>query len=179
MSCLRYKVLSPIRLLLPISGVLFAIPFIFKEDLLLYTTVPLLYFLGLYFFLLNFPSVVEKLHQRPLYLEDLEIARLGTSTPDRTFQHIYSIIMNFLLAVLFAGFFEYVILQDDIKEKPIVEMAAIVGGNLGLYYKVQGIIGKFMIWICHKYKLKRLKKLEESPSSAKLREVEMKVIDKV
>lgn len=169
MSCLRYKVLSPLRLLLPISGTLFALPFIFEKDLLLYTTLPLFYFLGLYFFLLNFPGLAESLHKRPLYLEDLEIARLGTATPDRTFQNIYSIIMNFLLAALFAGLAEYIIL-NDIREKPIVEAFGVIGGNLGLYYKIQTTLGKVMIWICHKYKLRRLHRLEEAKQEIELPE---------
>jgi hypothetical protein len=159
MSCLRYKVLSPIRLLLPASGMLFALPFIFEKDLLVYTTLPLFYFLGLYFCLLNFPSIAESLHRRPLYLEDLEIVRLGTSTPDLTFQHIYNIIMNFLLAALFAGLAEYVIFQD-IRKKPIIEALGVIGGNLGIYYNVQTTMGKVMIWMCHKYKLKRLNNIK-------------------
>ena len=158
MSCFRYRIVSPIRLLLPVSGALFVLPFIFEKDLL-YTTLPLLYFLALYFFLLNFPGIAESLHRKPLYLEDLEIARLDSGTPDNSFQRIYSIIMNFLLAVLFAGLAEYIILQD-IKDKPIVEVAAIIGGNLGLYYKIQGIMGKIMIGLCHLAKMKELRRRE-------------------
>lgn len=153
MSCLRYKVTSPIRLLLPISGLLFAIPFIFEKDIFLYITLPLCYFAALYMVLLNFPGVVESLHTKPLYLEDLELARQGTDTPDLTFQYIYSIIMNFLLAILFAGISEYVILQP-IREKPIVEVCAIIGGNLALYYKIQGIVGKIILKLCHYFKIR-------------------------
>jgi hypothetical protein len=32
----------------------------------------------------------------------------------------------------------------------------VIGGNLGIYYNVQTAMGKVMIWMCHKYKLKRL-----------------------
>jgi len=160
MSYLRYNILSPIRLLIPVSGALFAMPFIFRQDLLLFTTLPLFYFLGLYFFLLNFPGIAESLHRRPLHLEDLEIVRLETSTPDLTFQYIYNIIMNFLLAVLFAGIVEYAVFQD-IRSKSVMEALGIIGGNLGIYYKTQTIMGKFMIWLCHKYKLKRMHELEE------------------
>ena len=167
MPCLRYKVTSPIRLLLPISGLLFAIPFIFEKDLLLYTTMPLCYFAALYLFLLNFPGVAESLHKRPLYLEDLELARIGTSTPDLTFQYIYSIIMNFLLAVLFAGISEYVILQP-IREKPIIEVAAIIGGNLTLYYKLQGFIGTIILALCHGYKMR---------ISDRIRQPEIEMVD--
>ena len=169
MSCLRYKVLSPIRLLLPISGTLFALPFIFEKDLLLYTTLPLFYFLGLYFFLLNFPGLAESMHKKPLYMEDLEIARLGVATPDRRFQHIYSIIMNFLLAAVFAGLAEYVIL-NNVRKKPIVEALGIIGGNLGLYYKIQSNLGGVMIWICHKYKLRRINQLEDETEGIELPE---------
>ena len=160
MPYLRYNILSPIRLLIPVSGALFAMPFIFRQDLLLFTTLPLFYFLGLYFFLLNFPGIAESLHRRPLHLEDLEIVRLETSTPDLTFQYIYNIIMNFLLAVLFAGIVEYAVFQD-IRTKSVMEALGIIGGNLGIYYKTQTIMGKFMIWLCHKYKLKRMHELEE------------------
>ena len=162
MSCLRYKVLSPIRLLLPVSGALFALPFIFQKDTLLYTTLPLFYFLGLYFLLLNFPGLVESLHRRPLHLEDLEMARLGTTTPDRTFQNMYSIVMNFFLAALFAGLTEYIVL-NDIREKSIVEALGIIGGNLGLYYKIQGWVGGVMIYICHKCKLRAIRNQESTP----------------
>ena len=148
MPCLRYKVMSPIRLLLPLSGLLFVIPFILEKDLLLYTTLPLSYFAALYFCLLNFPGVAESLHKKPLYLEDLKLERLESNTPDLTFQYIYSIIMNFLLAALFAGLSEYIILQP-IREKPIIEVAAIIGGNLTLYYKIQGIIGKIILKLCY------------------------------
>ena len=160
MPYLRYNILSPIRLLIPVSGALFAMPFIFRQDLLLFTTLPLFYFLGLYFFLLNFPGIAESLHRRPLHLEDLEIVRLETSTPDLTFQYIYNILMNFLLSVLFAGIVEYVVFQD-IRTKSVMEALGIIGGNLGIYYKTQTIMGKFMIWLCHKYKLKRMHELEE------------------
>ena len=94
-------------------------------------------------------------------MEDLELARLGSTTPDHTFQNIYSIIMNFLLAVLFAGLSEYVILQP-ISRKPIIEIAAIIGGNLSLYYKTQRIIGKVMIWVCHHYKIKTIERRSEN-----------------
>ena len=172
MSCLRYRVLSPVRLLLPISGTLFALPFIFEKDLLLYTTIPLFYFLGMYFFLLNFPGIAETLHRRPLYIEDLEIARLGAPAPDRTFQHIYSIVMNFILAALFAALAEYVILQN-VHERPLVEAMGVVGGNLGLYYKLQTALGRIMICICHKYKMRRLRLLQETSTTTPPSDIEI------
>ena len=100
-------------------------------------------------------------------MEVLEIARLGAATPDRTFQHIYSIVMNFILAALFAGLTEYVIL-NDVREKPIVEALGVIGGNLGLYYKIQNTVGGIMICICHKYKLRKLRRLEAATEDLEL-----------
>ena len=157
MGVLRYKIVSPIRLLLPISAALLVLPFIFKRDLMLFTTLPLVYFLASYFFLINFPGIVESLHKRPLYIEDLEVSDITSESSNLLFRHIYSIIMNFLLAFLFAGLSEYIILQN-IREKPVVEVVAIIGGNLGLYYKIQDIIGKIMLSLCHYIKTSEIKR---------------------
>jgi hypothetical protein len=149
---------------------------------MLYVTVPIFYFTGSYFLLLNFPGIVERLHRRPLYLEDLEIVSV-TQENNKTFQVIYSIVMNFLLAVLFAALTEYMLLQD-IASKPIVEVAAILGGTLGLYYKVQGITGKLLICICHQYKTYELRRIQRQiaqnttteTSSSPDREIEIVVL---
>jgi len=143
------------------SIALFVLPFIFNKDIVLYATLPLLHFLAVYFFLLNFPGLVESLHSRPLYIEDLEIASLGSSTPDRSFRTTYSIVMNFILAVLFAGITEYVVL-NDIRKKPVVEALGIIGGNLGLYYKLQDCIGSIIIYLCYNSKIKALSQTKES-----------------
>ena len=164
MPCFRYRILAPIRLLIPLAAGAFALPFILTRDLMLYVTVPIFYFTGSYFILLNFPSIAERLHQRPLYLEDLEIVSV-TQDNNQTFQIIYSIVMNFLLAVLFAGLTEYMLLQN-VASKPIVEVAAILGGTLGLYYKVQGMTGKLLIFICHRYKTYELNRLQACVASS-------------
>lgn len=113
--------------------------------------------------LINFPSISESLNQKPLYLEDLEILQEESETPDRTFRRTYLIVMNFILAVLFAGIAEYVILQG-VHDKPVVEIVAIVGGNLSIYYEAQSFIGRLIIWICHKCKENRIRRLSESES---------------
>ena len=108
MCKLRYKLLSPIRLLLPVSVVLFVVPVV-VEELMNYFIFPVFYFFGAYFFFLNFPSIAEKLHKQPVYLEDLVIARGGEL--DRSFQNYYNVIMNFTLAVLLAAFADYIIIE--------------------------------------------------------------------
>jgi hypothetical protein len=140
------------------------LPFIIDDFLTVYT-IPACYFFGAYFFFLNFPRIAEVLHQKPIYLEDLTIAQGGIL--DRKFQGMYSIAMNFILAVLFSSFAEYVIIQG-VREKPIVEIMAIVGGNLSLYMKTQNMVGKFLITICHCMKEKEVikRKLSDSESNS-------------
>ena len=142
---LRYKLLSPIRLLLPFSSALFATPF-FVPELMNYYMLPIFFFFGSYFLFLNFPSIAENLHARPVYLEDLVVARGGTL--DHTFQRWYSAIMNFVLSLLFAAFADYVIIKG-VRELPATEMLAIIGGNISLYMKTQDTIGKTLVGFIH------------------------------
>lgn len=165
----RYKLLSPIRLLIPISSGLFIVPFI-VDDFMIYYTFPLCYFFGAYFFFLNFPRIAEVLHQKPLYLEDLAIAQGGML--DRKFQGWYSIAMNFILALLFSSFAEYVIIQG-IRKKPIVEIMAIVGGNISLYMKTQNVVGKFLIMMCHCMKEEEIIKRKLSDSGSPPSDIQM------
>ena len=145
MCKLRYKLPSPIRLLLPLSAGLFVTPF-FVDELMNYYVLPVFYFVGSYFFFLNFPTIAEKLHQQPIYLEDLVLARGGKL--DYTFQQWYNVIMNLVLAVLFAAFADYVILKG-VEDLPLTEMLAIIGGNISLYMKTQDSVGKTLVGFIH------------------------------
>jgi hypothetical protein len=152
---LRYEICSPIRILLPISGVLITLPVFLKDELINYITIPIFYFFGTYFIFVNFPSVSEKFQQKPIYLEDL--ADNSGIVVKNKFKNIYGCLMNFVLAILFASFAEYVIIQG-IRDKAIVEIMAIVGGNLALYVKTQQTIGKVLLKICHCLKEKEVKR---------------------
>jgi hypothetical protein len=127
----------------------------------MYVSVPTFYFIGLYIVLVNFPVIAESLHQKPLYLEDLEILQEESEVPDQTFRRAYRLLMNFILAALFAAIAEYVILQG-VHNKSVVEVVAIVGGNLSVYYETQSFIGRLIIWMCHRCKQNRLRHLSES-----------------
>lgn len=145
---LRYRLWSPIRFLLPVSAVCFALPVIIDE---LYSVLwlPMLYFTGAYGVFVNFPCIVEKLHATPVYFEDLAITEKGVHKD--TLQLVYNIIMSFVLALIFAGVADYVVLQG-IESKPLAEVTAIVYANLALFMRIQNGIGSALMNVCNRLK---------------------------
>lgn len=139
------KLCHPIRLLLPVAGTLIALPIAIPDKFNIYLLTPIFYFFGTLFICINFPRMGEIMHERPIYLEDLSLA--SGSQRDK-FKNIYSGIMTVTLALLFALFSEYV-LSQDIFRKPVVEILAVIGGNLMLYIKAQHFVGKILITMCH------------------------------
>ena len=148
----HYSACSPIRLLLPISAIFMTLPCVFREELMNYYTFPIFYFFGSYFFFLNFPIIGEILHGKPVYIEDL-ILSTEEKVDDDSFKKSYAVIMNFILAVLFAIFSEYIIIQG-VRDKPVIEIFAIIGGNWSLYMKAQNTIGKILLDFCYCMKSK-------------------------
>lgn len=150
---LRYELCSPIRLLLPVSGLFLALPCIFRDELMNFYSIPVFYFFGSYFFFLNFPYIGEILHGKPIYIEDLIVVDTNSEI-DHSFKKIYTVIMNFILAVLFSLFSEYILIKG-IEEKPIVEILGIIGGNINLYMKAQNTVGKILLQLCYNMKEER------------------------
>ena len=150
-----------LKYLLPISAFLLISPLIFPEQLVNYITLPIFYFFGMFFLLINFRQVGEFLYRKPIYLEDLVVEhrmiRLQNPTiftgvyNDNTLQLTYGVVMNFILAFLFALFSEYIVVKD-VRQLPIIEIFGIIGGNLSLYFRVQSIVGKVIIKIFHIFK---------------------------
>jgi hypothetical protein len=152
-------------MLLPLSATCIMLPCIFQDTLINYIALPIFFFFGSYFFFLNFPNIGEVLHKRPLYIEDLVMDK-GNSI-DEYFKVSHGVIMNFILAMLFAVFSEYLIVQG-INDKHIVEVMAVVGGNMILYVKIQNAVGKLLLVTCHYLKRKR-----EAAQILKLQDIEM------
>jgi hypothetical protein len=154
---------SPVRALLPFAIGLLTLPFIFPV-LLTYYAIPFIYFTSSYIFFLNFPSLVASLQKRPLYLDDLILDSEDGDLRDNRFRKAHSLVMNFILAGLFAAFSEYVIIQG-IRKKPIMEILGLVGGNLSLYFKIQHMAGKMLLRLCHCLKEQEVtkRKLSDSP----------------
>ena len=162
----RYKACDPIRILLPIGGVFLVLPWIFKDALMNFYAFVIFSFFGAYFFFLNFPSIGEVLHGKPIYVEDLILINDNDTQRDETFKMLYAVIMNLVLAILFTVFAEYVIIKG-IEDKPLIEIFAIIGGNLSLYMKTQNTIGKFLIYFCYNCKEERKRKTSLDISMSK------------
>lgn len=151
--------INPIRALLPFSVLFTCLPFIFPEQLMTFISMPVFFFFGSYFFLLNFPRIGNKLHAKPLYVEDLILEY--NNVREHTFRNVYTVLMNFMLASLFAVVSEYLIIRG-IHDKPFIEICAIIGGNLSLYLKVQNVTGKLMLKIFYRMKQIEVRKRRES-----------------
>ena len=154
----RYSVCSPLRLLIPCTGALFAIPIFLKKELMNYYSLPVFYFFGSYFFFINFPIIGEILHGKPTYIEDLVLSSSHDGDiDDHSFKKIYSVLMNFILAVLFAVFAEYIIIQG-IRDKSVIEVLGIIGGNWSIYMKAADTFGKILLNICYCMKSKEVRR---------------------
>ena len=160
-----YPVLHPIRLLLPVSATFITIPCIFREQFMNYYSFPIFYFFGSYFFFINFPSLSEMFHKKPIYIDDLIIRSQGLTIDtdkklidDNSFRKLYNVAMNCILSILFASFSEYVILQG-VKTRSIIEICGIIGGNISLYIKVQNSIGKILLKVFYTQKERRKRTL--------------------
>lgn len=144
---------------LPITVGLIVVPIINNEYTLNYLLVPICYFFASLIVFLNFPIIVELLHSKPLYLENL-----ADNTPQlNRFKISYKYIMNICLAIVIGGISEYVIIQG-VNSKPIVELFAILGGNMALFMKIQHIIGKSLLYLCHCFKTREIRRLSDASS---------------
>jgi len=143
----------------PFTLGLVIVPIINNEYTLNYLLVPICYFLASLIVFLNFPIIVEVLHSKPLYLENLT-----DNTPQlNRFKNSYKFVMNICLAIVVGGISEYVIIQG-ISSKPIVELFAIIGGNMALFMKIQHIVGKTLLYVCHCFKTREIRRLSDASS---------------
>jgi hypothetical protein len=149
---------SPLRLLLPVSAVFLSLPWVFKQELVNYYSFPVFYFFGSYFFFINFPIIADLLHCKPSYIEDLIFTSDGID--NHSFKKKYAVLMNFILALLFAAFSEYIIVEG-IQDRSIFELLGVIGGNISLYLKVQNTMGKFLLEFCKCFKSQEHGKIEK------------------
>jgi hypothetical protein len=146
---LRYNVCSPIRLILPLAGGLLVVPFLIPEVRTVFF-LPFFLLFPAYFILLNFPSIAESLHSRPVYFEDLSIVARGMGG-DATFQKVYTILMNIILAIIFTGVVEYTVLKG-FDNQSFAEILGTVGGNVAIFASIQNYIGRKLISLCYTLK---------------------------
>ena len=98
---MKYK-----RALIPFGLASLVSPVVFVE-LRNVMWVAVLYFLGSFCLLINFPSLSITLHSKPLYVEDL----IDERNDDR-FKMVYEVLMIFLMSTMIAGFAEYIFLRN-------------------------------------------------------------------
>jgi len=141
------------RAFIPLAFAGFTIPFIIS-DLTTLTSVGLCYFWSSYIILWNFPQINSSLYSEPLYLNNLDNSQYKT---------YYLRIMNLCLAVLIGLFADYGLIKGILNDKTIIEISAIVGGNLSLLGTIQTEVGKVMLTVCHtcKQKSERKRKLSQ------------------
>lgn len=133
---MKYK-----RALIPFGLASLVSPVVFVE-LRNVMWVAVLYFLGSFCLLINFPSLSITLHSKPLYVEDL----IDERNDDR-FKMVYEVLMIFLMSTMIAGFAEYIFLRN-LSDRSPAEIVAILGGNLTIYLKMQNITGQIMLKAC-------------------------------
>ena len=149
---LRYKICSPIRLLLPLSIIIFILPFIIQDiqNINNYILIPVLYFISSYCVFINFPFLVENFNSMPLYYEDLLIkSELDDNT--QKFHKIYQIVMNLLLSIIFSSVLNLLFIKG-FDDKSIAEIFGLIGGVYSLFMKLSDIGGKNLIKVCHYFK---------------------------
>jgi len=137
------------RLLIGISGSLFALPFLINEIQNL-ISIGLLYFLGMYFILFNFPVIGIFVSSKPHYIEDLD---------NDKYQKYCIALQNLFMSILF-GIMTDIFYMEKLHTRSIIEMFGILGGNIALFSNIQNVIGKTLL-ITLSYCNKRERKSSE------------------
>ena len=132
---LRYGLTHPIRLTIPISIILFVIPFYNNKNEYNIVIFSVFYTISFFFILLNIPSIIENCDVKPIYYEDL--------IKDR-FEYIntYQIIQNLFLSILLSGLFYNTVIYNEIIHKNYVDIFAIIGGNISLFSSIQSVFNR-------------------------------------
>lgn len=129
-----------IILIIPCCGITYVLidlqlSFIFKISIL---------FVSFIIILWVFPNISRSLYSRPLYIGDIENSR---------FEIAYINTMNFVLALGCAVLFENWVIQKLIENKNLLEITALVGGNITFFGTIQNYFAKLLLSVCHRCKL--------------------------
>lgn len=100
-----------------------------------------------YVLLLNFPCIVEKVHSRPLYFNDLEDNRDIEPSTQKRFQMIFVCILQITLTLLVAGLVYYYYDQFHSTGLSKMEIFGVIGGFVSLMLKIENVVGKFALTI--------------------------------
>ena len=147
LSQLKSKKITHLLYSIPLSGTFIVIPFMFDGSVFLILS-SVMHFLAVYITIISFPIITKSLHRKPLYYEDLQ-TEIYINNKVEIYYHI---VMSFVLSFLFVCLFQY-IMNEKLTQKPISEILAIIGGNIGIYNRIQYFIGKIVLKFCHMKKI--------------------------
>jgi hypothetical protein len=163
MKCdIKYK-----RVLIPPGILCLCLPF-FVDEVQAVLWIALLYFVGSFMLLINFPYFSVMLHSKPIYYEDLSIIKTSTHHIDTRFKTSYKLLMIFCMSVMMGALADYMYIS--VGERPAIECLGIIGGNMAIYLRIQNMTGKVLLKICYYCKTRELK--NESIVDDKSEEVE-------
>tara|TARA_B100000686_G_scaffold142661_1_gene150102 strand:+ start:1085 stop:1552 length:468 start_codon:yes stop_codon:yes gene_type:complete len=142
------------RILITVSIGLFVTPIAWKSANNL-IGFGLMYFLGMYFILFNFPEIGIFLSSKPHYIEDLD---------NENYKLCFIGLQNLFLSILFGVLVDSLIINMD--NKSLIELFGLIGGNLALFIRFQSLIGKILLIILTYYneRYKRRLSIDEGVS---------------
>jgi hypothetical protein len=108
--------------------------------------------LATYVILLNFPSVVQKVHSRPLYYDDLEDDRFVDPRIRKRFQFIFVCILQVTLTVIISCLIYYYYDRLYNTNLSKFEIFGVLGGSISLLLKIENVIGKVTLTIINMMK---------------------------
>jgi len=125
------------------------IPIIGFPVVLIHLELPLIFKLLILFFsffipLWLVPGISRSLNSRPLYIGDIENSR---------FESFYINIMNLVLAIGCAVFFENWVIRKLMENKSFLEITALLGGNITFFGIIQNYFAKMLLSVCHGCKI--------------------------
>jgi hypothetical protein len=101
--------------------------------------------LATYALLLNFPSIVRRVHSRPLYYGDLADEKYVDPAIRKRFQHLFTFILQITLTVIISGLIYYYYDKMQVSILSDIEMIGVLGGFISLLLKLEHAVGKLAL----------------------------------
>ena len=92
----------------------------------------------------RFPGIVQSLHSKPVYYEDLEDKFSLDSTVRNRYQRIFTIIQTIFLAISLGIVADFVIYKSH-EVNNYIELLGIIGGLLSILNDIMVQFGKFIL----------------------------------
>lgn len=109
--------------------------------------------LAIYSLLLNFPSIVRRVHSRPLYYNDLEDDTYVDPAIRMRFQYLFIIILQITLSFIASILIYYYYDKMHTSTLSGIEMVGVLGGFVSLLLKLENFIGKIVLSTLNMWKL--------------------------